>query len=102
MLDQVVLPSSTMKQISVRELRQQASVWLREVQTGESFEVTDRGRPVALLAPLPKGGDLDRLVASGRVRTPESDLFSHGPPLSPRPETPLPSELLEQARADER
>lgn len=57
-----------MQRTSVRELRQHASVWLREVRVGQRFEVTDRGRPVALLAPLPSGGALDRLVASGRVR----------------------------------
>jgi antitoxin (DNA-binding transcriptional repressor) of toxin-antitoxin stability system len=35
-----------MKTIGIRELRQRASVVLREVEGGVSFEVTDRGRPV--------------------------------------------------------
>lgn len=97
-----MLLCSTMKRISVRDLRQHASVWLRAVQAGESFEVTDRGRPVALLAPLPRGGELERLIASGRVRPAKDDLLRHGPPLSPRPGVPLPSQVLEQIRADER
>jgi prevent-host-death family protein len=42
-----------MRQVGVRELRQQASRLLKRVAAGESFEVTDRGRPVALLVPLP-------------------------------------------------
>ena len=38
-----------MEQIGVRELRQQASRYLRRVEAGESFLVTDYGRPVAVL-----------------------------------------------------
>lgn len=91
-----------MRRISVRELRQHASVWLREVQAGKSFEVTDRGRPIALLTPIPTGGELERLVASGRVQPAEGDLVGHGPPLMPSPGVPLPSQVLEQLRAGER
>jgi hypothetical protein len=36
--------------VGVRELRQNLSVYLRRVLKGESFEVTDRGRTVAVLA----------------------------------------------------
>jgi prevent-host-death family protein len=91
-----------MKQVSVRELRQNASVWLRAVQTGESFEITDRGRPVALLAPLPKGGQLERMIAEGRIKPATHDLLSLGPPLPPLPGVELPSKVLERMRADER
>lgn len=91
-----------MKQVSIRDLRQHVSVWLREVQAGESFEVTDRGRPVAMLAPLPQGGELERLIAAGRVRPATDDFLRHGPPLPPHPGVPLPSEVLEQLRASER
>ena len=38
-----------MESIGVRELRQQASVYLRRVDSGESFQITERGRPVAVL-----------------------------------------------------
>lgn len=34
----------------MRELRQQASRYLRRVEAGESFVVTDYGKPVAVLA----------------------------------------------------
>jgi prevent-host-death family protein len=40
--------------VAIRQLRQNLSVYLRRVQAGESLEVTDRGRPVALLTPLPQ------------------------------------------------
>ena len=56
-----------MNQVGVRELRQNLSVYLRRVtDEGETLEVTDRGRPVAILAPLPVPGDgLARLEAMG-------------------------------------
>ena len=39
-----------MEEIGVRELRQHASRYLRRVAAGESFTVTDYGKPVAVLA----------------------------------------------------
>jgi prevent-host-death family protein len=59
-----------MKRIGIRELQQHASYWVRRVQNGESFEVTDRGRLVALLVPAREGNVLDRLVERGAVRPP--------------------------------
>lgn len=55
-----------MESIGVRELRQHASRWLARVEAGESFEITDRGRPIASLVPV-IGSDWDSLVASGAV-----------------------------------
>lgn len=53
--------------VGVRELRQNLSVYMRRVQAGEALEVTDRGRPVAMLVPLSKPSTVvERLVASGR------------------------------------
>lgn len=91
-----------MKQISVRDLRQNASVWLRKVQEGEAFEVTDRGRPVAMLGPLPKGSIIDQLIATGRMTPGKGNLTDLGPPLPAIPGLPSASEILEQMRADER
>jgi len=56
-----------MRSIGIRELRQQASRHLRDVERGETIEVTDRGRPVALLVPVPRAGTAERLIASGRM-----------------------------------
>jgi prevent-host-death family protein len=91
-----------MVRIGVRELRQQASAWLRRVAAGESFEVTDRGVPVALLVPVPDQGGLDALLAAGRARPGRGGLTGLGPPLPRRRGAPRPSEALERLRADER
>ena len=58
-----------MHRIGQRELRQHASRYLALVARGEQIEVTDRGRPVAMLVPL-RGSDWEDLVASRRVGLP--------------------------------
>ena len=42
--------------MGLRELAQNASRYLRRVEEGEAFEVADRGRPIAILAPLQQTG----------------------------------------------
>lgn len=56
-----------MERIGVRELRQHASRWLARVAAGESIEITDRGRLVAVLSPPREVSVLDRLMAAGRL-----------------------------------
>jgi prevent-host-death family protein len=69
------------RQVGVRELRQNLSKYLDRIKRGERLEVTEHGRPVAVLAPLPAPMNaLDRLVASGRVTAPTGDLLSLLPP----------------------
>lgn len=91
-----------MRSIGLRELRQHASRYLRLVQAGQSLQVTDRGRAIAMLVPIPDGGTLERLVATGRAEAPDGDLLDLGPPLRPAKGVALPSELLAAARAGER
>ena len=91
-----------MRRISIRELRQHASAWLREVQAGESFEVTDRGRPVAQLTPLPKGSRIQELIATGRLIPPTLTPEEVGPPLPAEPGAKPLSKILAEMRADER
>ena len=69
-----------MESIGVRELRQYASRYLARVASGETLEVTDRGRPVALLVPVP-GDAWQALLASGRVIPPteEGDVVDEVP-----------------------
>lgn len=68
-------------QIGVRELRQNLSVYLRRVEAGETLEVSDRGRAVALLTPLPRSTSLlDRLIAEGRATAASGDLLELGLP----------------------
>ena len=61
-----------MQRIGVRELRQNASRYLSLVARGERFEVTDRGRPVAMLVPV-SGSEWEDLLASGRMTPPEEE-----------------------------
>ncbi len=88
--------------IGIRELRQQASRYLREVQRGETIAVTDRGHPVAWLVPVPAGAGVTELAASGRLAPAEGDALELGPPLAPVAGAPPPSQVLAEARASER
>lgn len=90
-----------MLRIGVRELKQRASEWLRRVEAGETLEVASRGRPVALLIPIPEGDVLDRLEARGLLRRGKGDLLAIEP-LPPKPGVPPPSKILEEMRAEER
>lgn len=68
------------ERVGVRELRQNLSVYLRRVEEGETLEVTDRGRPVAILAPRPEPNSvLARLRAEGRL-TPATGRIEDLPP----------------------
>lgn len=70
--------------MGVRELRQNLSKYLERVKRGERLEVTERGRPVATLEPIPPTtGVLERLIASGRVQPPSRDLLAELPPRGP-------------------
>ncbi len=90
-----------MVRVGIRELRQRASELLRLVEQGETIEVTDRGRPVALLTPLPKGSALERLRAAGELEPASADLDDLPPPLPSRAKE-LPSQVLARLRRDER
>lgn len=88
-------------EVTVRELRQNLSVYLRRVEAGESMAVTRRGEPVAVLTPLPgRSTVLDRMVAEGLARPAAGRLEDLPPPLSPKPGKPSISDLLEEARGD--
>ena len=88
--------------MGVRELRQRASELLRRVAAGETIEVTDRGRPVALLSPIPEAGPLERLRAAGELTAPRADLADLPAPLLLQPGQEPPSLVLERLRRDER
>lgn len=60
-----------MDSIGVRELRQHASRYLQRVSRGECIQVTDRGRPVARLVPVPLDSH-EALIAAGII-TPAVD-----------------------------
>ena len=91
-----------MERIGVRELRQNASVYLRRVEAGERFQVTDRGRPVAELGPVTTS-PYDRLVREG-VIVPATEPFDPSgiTPIELPPGAPGLSEVLQRMRDEER
>jgi len=90
-----------MSSVGVRELRQRASELLRRVEDGETIEITDRGRPVAVLAPV-LADPLDRLRASGDLRANDRDLADLPDPLPLPAGAQTPSSVLARLRRDER
>lgn len=93
---------STMTRIGIRELRQKASEYLRRVEGGETIEVTDRGRPVALLTPIPQAPPLERFRAAGEIDEADMDINGLPDPLELGDGQEPPSVALERLRADER
>jgi len=91
-----------MRRVGIRELRQNLSVYVRRVKEGETLEVTEHGRPVAVLAPLPKGADpIARLEREGRIaRHASGRIEDLGPPLPPVPGAKPLSEILDELRED--
>ena len=90
-----------MASVGIRELRQRASELLRRVEQGETIEITDRGRPVARLAPLPEGDRLERLRASGDIESATGALDDLPDPLALPHGVERPSDALARLRRDE-
>ncbi|HZI98979.1 MAG TPA: type II toxin-antitoxin system prevent-host-death family antitoxin [Actinomycetales bacterium] len=89
-----------MERIGVRELRQHASRYLARVKGGETVEVTERGRLVALLVPPgPATGARERLIADGRL-IPAAEPFRLPSPVSPPPGAPSTGEILDDLREE--
>lgn len=64
-----------MKAVYVSTLKARLSEFLRLVEAGETILVTERGRPVAVLAPVPETEPaVRRLVARGLIRPPRAEL----------------------------
>ena len=91
-----------MDAIGIRELRQRASDYLRRVAAGETFEVTDRGRPVALLTPIPNSSPLDQLRAAGDLDEATGSTDDLPEPVDLAPGAEPPSVRLARLRSDER
>jgi len=63
--------SLTRKSVSVSQLKARLSEYLRRVKAGETVLVTERGRPIVEMKPLPSeslGEELTELVEAGLVR----------------------------------
>jgi prevent-host-death family protein len=89
--------------IGVRQLKNGLSAALRQVEDGETVEVTDHGRPIARIVSV-RPSQVEQLIAEGRMTPPEEndDLLSLGPPPPLEPGERTGSEILAELRADER
>jgi len=94
--------NTTRKSISVTELKARLSEQLRRVKAGESVLITERGRPIGVMTPLPQediSDELADLAEAGLVRLatgpPDTELLTRD-----RPEDP--DATVRQALIDER
>ena len=64
-----------MRRVAISELKAKLSEYLKAVRAGEEVIVTDRGKPVARLAPISGPAEtesrLRMLVRTGQVRPPD-------------------------------
>lgn len=92
---------ATPDRVGIRELRQNLSVYVRRVKKGETIEVTERGEPVARLAPVSTGVEwLDRMVAEGKIRPARKKLSELPPPVKLPPGDMSISEALQEQREE--
>lgn len=55
-----------MRQVGIRELRQDASSVLKDVKEGATIEITEHGHPIAHIIPIQRSG-WEELIAAGLV-----------------------------------
>jgi prevent-host-death family protein len=93
-----------MTEIGIRALKQNASAVVSRAAAGETITVTDRGRAVAQLGPLP-ASTLASMVEAGQARSAIHDLRQLPPPepiAAGSDTSPTLSEVLKAGRDDER
>jgi len=90
-----------MRQVGIRALKQNASEVIAEVTNGETIIVTDRGRPVAQISPLPTS-QIDAHIASGMIVRAKNSKKKLPQPISQKSKTPTLSQVLTESRNKER
>lgn len=87
--------------VTVRELRQNLSVYLRRIEAGETLTVTRRGERVAVLAPPPgRRSAIDWLILNRGSTRPVGDLLELGAPPAPEPGEKSIGEALKEQREE--
>lgn len=86
-----------MKKVGIRALKQNASAVVAEAASGETITITDRGRPVAQMTPLP-ASRLAAMIQAGRARPAKGNLADLPEP-KPGPDV---SAVLAEMRDSER
>jgi prevent-host-death family protein len=85
--------------VGVRELKERLSEYLERAARGEHFTVTERGRPKAVLGPLPGGDNLAQGIAEGWITPPRSPGPVPSPPARVRVLTSV-RDMVDEDRAD--
>ena len=94
-------PAPPSSAVGVRELRQNLSVYLDRVKLGEALQVTEHGRVVAVLRPVPPSASrLDILIAQGLVTPATKSIRDLPPPRKLPPGSRPMSEILDELRED--
>jgi len=97
-VEPAALPSTT---VGVRELRQNLSVYLDRVKQGAALEVTEHGRVVAVLGPVPANASRhDILLAQGLIRPATRSIRDLPPPRKLPPGARPTSAILDEMRED--
>ena len=90
-----------MTTVGVRALKQNASAVVADVASGGVVTITDRGRPVAQMVPLPTSR-LKGLITAGQARPAKRSLADLGAPPRRRRGRETLSKTLSTMRDDER
>lgn len=85
--------------VGVRELKERLSEYLERAARGEHFTVTERGRPKAVLGPLPGGDNIGRGVAEGWITPPQSPGRTPLPPARAKASVPV-RQMVDEDRAE--
>jgi antitoxin (DNA-binding transcriptional repressor) of toxin-antitoxin stability system len=82
--------------VGIRALKQNASAVVADAAAGETITITDRGRAVAQISPLPSS-PLESLLAAGHGRAARRSITSLGPT---QPGEPLSAVLMAMREAE--
>lgn len=85
-----------MAQVGIRALKQNASAVVAQAAAGERVTITDRGRPVAQLTPIPSSR-VEQLIQAGRACRAKNGV---GALQAPSPGPDLSGELTAQRDAE--
>lgn len=83
--------------VGIRELKTHLSAYVERAAAGETVRITDRGRPRAILMPLPASEKIDEGLAEGWLRRAVDEPPAEVTPVRPRP-GPTTTEILSDDR----
>jgi prevent-host-death family protein len=83
-----------MSDVGIRELKQRLSEYLDRAERGEVLRITDRGRPKAVLGPMPGRARIEDGIRAGWI------VPGTGSPLGPVRRSKSPSRVLDVLAED--